>query len=72
MNLSFITYKQVEKVFKVKHVVMCEVRINQAPSDLRYGMQARIAITSSIIPGGDLKPIKIKKENLNFDGIFKP
>ncbi|MFA5160289.1 MAG: HlyD family efflux transporter periplasmic adaptor subunit [Candidatus Omnitrophota bacterium] len=31
---------EVEKVFKIKHVVACAIRLKEMPSDIKYGMRA--------------------------------
>ena len=36
---------EIEKVFKVKHVVACAVRLNEIPPDIKYGMRADAEIT---------------------------
>jgi len=40
------TTQEVEKVFKVKHVVPCEIKLDEFPENLRYGMHARVKIYS--------------------------
>ena len=36
---------EVEKVFKVKHVVACAIRLREMPPDIKYGMRADAEIT---------------------------
>ena len=38
---------EVEKVFKVKHVVACEIRLKGMPTDIKYGMRADVEIFPS-------------------------
>ncbi len=38
------TVEEVEKVFKVKHVVLCEIKLDEIPENARYGMRALIKI----------------------------
>lgn len=38
---------EVEKVFKIKHVVACAIRLREMPSGIKYGMRADAEITSS-------------------------
>ncbi|HOW59109.1 MAG TPA: HlyD family efflux transporter periplasmic adaptor subunit [Candidatus Omnitrophota bacterium] len=40
------TTEEIEKVFKVKHVIPCEIRLHETPRDLKYGMRAHIKIQS--------------------------
>ena len=40
------TSEYVEKVFKIKHVVSCEIKLEEWPSNLRYGMRASVKIYS--------------------------
>ena len=35
---------EVEKVFKIKHVVACAIRLKEMPSDIKYGMRAEAEI----------------------------
>lgn len=44
------TNKEVEKVFKIKHVVICEIQVDQIPASFRYGMQAQINIKHGGMP----------------------
>ena len=36
---------EVEKVFKIKHVVACAIRLREMPPDIKYGMRADAEIT---------------------------
>ncbi len=38
------TMDEVEKVFKVRHVVPCEIRLTELPPDVKYGMRAQVKI----------------------------
>ncbi len=38
------TVEEVEKVFKVKHVVLCEIQLDEIPENARYGMRASVKI----------------------------
>jgi len=40
------TTEEIEKVFKIKHVIPCEIRLHETPRDLKYGMRAHIKIQS--------------------------
>lgn len=40
------TTEEVEKVFKVKHVIPCEIKLHETPANLKYGMRAQIQIQS--------------------------
>jgi multidrug resistance efflux pump len=41
------TREDVEKVFKIKHVVPCEIRLAEIPQSARYGMRATVAVRPS-------------------------
>jgi len=71
VGIGVKTNQEVEKVFKVKHVVVCEIKLNEETAGLRYGMQARVMLRSSAsgMPGWG-KKILTKGES-NFDGTFK-
>ena len=71
VGIGVKTNQEVEKVFKVRHVVVCEIKLNEETAGLRYGMQARVMLRSSA--GGMTgwgKKIFSKGES-NFDGTFK-
>lgn len=38
---------EVEKVFKIKHVVACEIRLKNQPPDVKYGMRALVELKTS-------------------------
>ena len=42
------TIEQVEKVFKVRRVVSCEIKLSNLPPDVRYGMQASVRIDTKL------------------------
>lgn len=46
VKLSPRTTQEVEKVFKIRHVVPCEIKLDEFPENLRYGMHASIKIHS--------------------------
>ena len=46
VRLSPRTTQEVEKVFKIRHVVPCEIKLDDFPENLRYGMHARVKIHS--------------------------
>ncbi len=39
--------EETEKVFKIKHVVPCEISLDEIPNDAKYGMQAFVEIQTS-------------------------
>ncbi|HOW87311.1 MAG TPA: efflux RND transporter periplasmic adaptor subunit [Candidatus Omnitrophota bacterium] len=39
------TTEEVEKVFNVKHVIPCEIKLDEFPSNVKYGMRAWIRIS---------------------------
>ncbi|MFH0985069.1 MAG: HlyD family efflux transporter periplasmic adaptor subunit [Candidatus Omnitrophota bacterium] len=39
--------EQIEKVFKVRHVISCEIRLSNLPPDVRYGMLASVRIDTN-------------------------
>ncbi len=41
------TTDEIEKVFKVRHVVSCEIRLNGLPPEVRYGMRASVKINTT-------------------------
>jgi len=41
------TIERVEKVFKVRRVISCEIRLSNLPADIRYGMQASVRIDTN-------------------------
>jgi HlyD family secretion protein len=47
VRISPRTTDQIEKVFKVKHMVACEIRLNALPSDVKYGMRASVQIKTT-------------------------
>ncbi|HRK61732.1 MAG TPA: efflux RND transporter periplasmic adaptor subunit [Candidatus Omnitrophota bacterium] len=71
VGIGVKTDQEVEKVFKVKHVVVCEIKLNEDVSGLRFGMQAKVVIHSArkIIPNF-IRNSKPKGES-DFDGTFK-
>ncbi len=71
VGIGVKTYKEVEKVFKIKHVVVCEIKLNEETTGLRYGMQARVMIRGA---AGGMQGWRSKifaKGESNFDGAFK-
>ncbi len=71
VGIGVKTNQEVEKVFKVKHVVVCEIKLNEETAGLRYGMQARIMIRGA---AGGMQGWRSKiftKGESNFDGTFK-
>lgn len=44
VRLSPRIVEQVEKVFKVRRVIACEIKVADLPPDIRYGMQASVRI----------------------------
>lgn len=72
VNVGVKTNQEVEKVFKVRHVVVCEIKLNEETGGLRYGMQARVALQSA--PGGmqGWRSKIFAKGESNFDGAIKP
>lgn len=71
MSIGVKTNQEVEKVFKVKHVVVCEIKLNEEAAGLRYGMQARVTLRST---GGSVQGLRNKlltKGESYFDGAFK-
>lgn len=46
VRLAPRTTQEVEKVFKIRHVVPCEIKLDEFPENLRYGMHASIKIHS--------------------------
>ena len=42
------TIEQVEKVFKVRRVVSCEIKLSNLPPDVRYGMVASVRIDTKL------------------------
>ncbi len=46
VRLAPRTSQEVEKVFKIRHVVSCEVKLDGIPGNFRYGMHASIKINS--------------------------
>jgi len=42
------TIEQVEKVFKVRRVISCEIRLSNLPPDARYGMLASVRIDTKL------------------------
>lgn len=36
--------QEIEKVFKIRHVIPCEIRLLETPGALKYGMRARVSI----------------------------
>ena len=40
--------EQVEKVFKVRRVIACEIKLEDIPQDIRYGMLASVRIDTRI------------------------
>ncbi|MFH0984041.1 MAG: HlyD family efflux transporter periplasmic adaptor subunit [Candidatus Omnitrophota bacterium] len=42
------TIEQVEKVFKVRRVISCEIRLSDLPPEVRYGMQASVRIDTKL------------------------
>ncbi len=72
ISIGVKTDQEVEKVFKVKHVVICEIKLNEDTAGLRYGMQARIVIQNggrNVLSAG--KKLFTKGESY-LDGAFKP
>ena len=41
------TIEQVEKVFKIRRVISCEIRLSNLSTDIRYGMQASVRIDTN-------------------------
>lgn len=73
VNVGVNTNQEVEKVFKIRHVVVCEIKLNEVTSGLRYGMRARVALQSVSIGVQDKWKRKIfQKEESDFDGAIKP
>ena len=72
VGIGVKTDQEVEKVFKVRHVVVCEIKLNEETAGLRYGMQARVVLrgsASGIQEGWGSKIFK--KGESNFNGTFK-
>ena len=71
VGIGVKTNQEIEKVFKIKHVVVCEIKINEETTGLRYGMQARVMIRSAAggMQGWGRKTFT--KGESNFDGTFK-
>jgi len=44
MRIAPRTMDEIEKVFKVRHVVSCEIRLERLPQDVKYGMRAQVRI----------------------------
>lgn len=44
VRLAPRTSQEVEKVFKVRHVVSCEIKLDDLPENIRYGMHASVKI----------------------------
>lgn len=40
------TTEEIERVFKVRHVIPCEIKLHEIPAGVRYGMRAHIKIQS--------------------------
>ncbi|MDP3919181.1 MAG: HlyD family efflux transporter periplasmic adaptor subunit, partial [Candidatus Omnitrophota bacterium] len=72
VGIGVKTNQEVEKVFKIRHVVVCEIKLNEETTGLRYGMQARIMIRG--VAGGmqGWRNKIFTKGESNFDGAFKP
>lgn len=47
VNIGSRAHLEIEKVFKVRNVVTFEIRIDEAPPDLKHGMQAKITIKTT-------------------------
>ena len=43
-RISSVIHEEVEKVFKIKRLVACHIRLDSMPPDIRYGMQAKVII----------------------------
>ncbi len=72
VSIGVKTNQEVEKVFKVRYVVVCEIKLNEETGGLRYGMQARVALQS--VTGGmqGWRSKIFAKGESNFDGAIKP
>ena len=71
VNVGVNTNQEIEKVFKVRHVVVCEIKLNEETGGLRYGMQARVALQGATgVMQGWRSKIFSKGES-NIDGAFK-
>lgn len=71
VNVGVKTNQEVEKVFKVRHVVICEIKLNEETGGLRYGMQARVALRGA---AGGIQGWRSKiftKGEFKIDGAFK-
>lgn len=44
IRISARTEEEIEKVFKIKHVVLCEIKLEEMPPEPRYGMRAGVQI----------------------------
>ena len=71
VGIGVKTNQEVEKVFKVKHVVVCEIKLKEDTAGLRYGMQARVIIRSSAVGMQGWRNKIFPKGESNFDGAFK-
>jgi multidrug resistance efflux pump len=72
VGIGVKTNQEVEKVFKVRHVVVCEIKLNEETAGLRYGMQARVVLRAA---AGGMQRWRSKifpKGESNFDGAIKP
>jgi multidrug resistance efflux pump len=70
-SIGVKTNQEVEKVFKVRHVVVCEIKLNEEMTGLRYGMKAHVTIQGA---GGSVQGLRkklITKGESYFDGAFK-
>ena len=66
-RVGTMTRNEVEKVFKVRHVILCEIALNGMPPHPRFGMHALVRIrTKSSIPEGIESQISDFKEKISF------
>lgn len=63
------TQEEVEKVFKVRHVILCEITLDRMPPSSKYGMHATVRIMPKVsIREGIESRIGNAKEKIGFPG----
>jgi hypothetical protein len=53
------TTEEIEKIFNVKYVISCEIKLDEFPANVKYGMRAHVMVSGRRT--ADLKPVPIPK-----------